>query len=78
MKPDFLYAFDKVLKTIKSCQTMPQWVQSRRLHDLFEKMYEIERYDPNKNIYFINLNSWLEVKLNKIINSNNTSNNTVN
>lgn len=75
MKPNFLHAFNKVLKTIKSCQTMPQWIQACRLRDLFEEMYEIERNDPNKNIYFIDLNTWLEVKLDKITsNSNNTVN----
>lgn len=75
MKPDFLYAFDKVLKTIKSCQTLSQWVRARRLRDLFKEMYEVEYHDPNKNIYFVDLSTWSDIMLDKITsNSNNTVN----
>lgn len=55
MKPDFLYAFDKVVKTIKSCEDLDQLEVAENLSDSFERMFTKGICDKTKQIYFITL-----------------------
>lgn len=56
MKPDFLYAFDKVVKTIKSCESRYQLEVAENLAESFERMFAKEICDKAKRIYFTTLN----------------------
>lgn len=55
MKPDFLYAFDKVVKIIKSCENLDQLEVAENLSESFERMFTKEICDKTKQIYFITL-----------------------
>lgn len=55
MKPDFLYAFDKVLKTIKSCENLDQLETAENLSESFEQMFAKEICDKAKRTYFTTL-----------------------
>ena len=55
MKPDFLYAFDKVVKIIKSCENLDQLKVAENLSESFERMFTKEICDKTKQIYFITL-----------------------
>ena len=55
MKPDFLYAFDKVVKTIKSCKDLEQLEVAENLLESFERMFAKEICDKAKRIYFTTL-----------------------
>lgn len=66
MKPDFLYAFDKVIKTIKSCENLDQLETAENLSESFERMFAKERYDKTKQIYFTTLDNLIFEMENKI------------
>lgn len=55
MKPDFLYAFDKIVKTIKSCEDLDQLEVAENLSESFERMFTKEICNKTKQIYFITL-----------------------
>ena len=55
MKPDFLYTFDKVVKTIKSCENLDQLEVAENLLESFERMFAKEICDKAKRIYFTTL-----------------------
>lgn len=55
MKPDFLYAFDKVVKTIKSCENLDQLEVAGKMLYSFEDMFAKEICNKTKQIYFTTL-----------------------
>jgi hypothetical protein len=66
MKPNFLYAFDKVVKTIKSCEDLNQLEVAENLLDSFERMFAKEICDKTKQIYFTTLDDLRFEMTNKI------------
>lgn len=69
MKPDFLYAFDKVVKTIKSCKDLHQLKVAENLSESFDRMFAQEICDKTKQIYFTTLNDLIFEMTNKIRNN---------
>lgn len=66
MKPDFLYAFDKVVKTIKSCKDLHQLTVAKNLSASFEQMFAQEICDKTKQIYFTTIDDLIFKMTNKI------------
>lgn len=66
MKPDFLYAFDKVVKTIKSCENLDQLEVAEKLLYSFEHMFAKEICNETKQIYFTTLDDLIFERTNKI------------